>query len=293
MIRDDWLRRYDDTPKTLSQAKTSLHALDEFINFNYNGIESLFIDHLKEDTFRKYIILDSLIQFWKSNKSPVTMRNYFSFIRSYLNMYEIETIDSKVKTLIKFPKQHKEKRLPLEKDKINEIITISDSKYQTFWYGLAASGMRVSEFTNAKTSWFDMAFYEKTGHLLINIPAAYTKEKMERFTLFTKQATLSLLPYLKNRINEGKVLDITYNAAKEYMRWVRERLEYTEKYQSGFHKLNIHSFRSFCRTALSDNCGSEFALFLLGEWGYLPNYYRKSPDESLKLYLLAETKLTL
>lgn len=295
-IREDWLNRYNED-KTKSQAKTALRAFDLFVNAMYNGSETLLINDCnmgKEET--KYLVLDSIVQFWFSTCefSPSTIRNYFSFIRSYLRRFGIKTYKEDIREFVKLPKKVKERKEPLSKKTIKDLMESSNIQYRIFWAFLSVTGMRIGEAVECRKSWLDLSLYKEFGLVLIKIPALVTKETTERYTFLTKQVWEMVKPYYDSRILEtDPLMDISYEAAEEYMRALRERLSYTEKYSTGVNKITIHSFRSFTRTILSDKCGLEFAWYILGQEGYLPSYYRKSYPEGAELYKKAEQELFL
>ncbi|MEO9276685.1 MAG: site-specific integrase [Nitrososphaera sp.] len=303
-VRNEWIFRYTNK-KTRQQAKNALQSLDKFIEQKYENDESLFLAKCKEPPEdNRYFVLDSLIQWWKMQEYSVpTMHNYFTFIRDYLRRHGIKTHDDDVKDYIKFPKYIEEEKEPITKEQIIDILNVSKPKYQCFFLCLASSGMRVGEFTNAKVSWLNRDFYKKTGNYLIHIPGEFTKGQRDRYTFFSKQASKLLDQYVSKRINDGKLLDITYDGAKEYMRYIREKLEMNERYHSGFHKITIHSFRSYTDTILTDFTNSKFSAMILGhKRGSKINenegpgglrYYRKSPEKALEFYEKAEPELTI
>jgi len=294
-IREDWLNRYEG--KTRNQAKISLRAFDMFVKVKFSDNEELLISHCNNGIEQnRYLTLDSMVQYWllELDFSPATIRNYFSFIRSYLRRYGVKTFKEEIREFVKLPKKVKERKEPLSKETAKRIIEISDPKYKMFWTFLAATGMRFGEAVLCKKDWLDLSLLKEYGLVLIKIPALATKESSERFTFLTNQAWQLVKPYYDSRMLDTiPLLDISYDAAEEYMSWVREKLGLLDKYSTGFYKTSIHSFRSFTRTALSDKCGLEFAYYILGQEGYLASYYRKSYEEGAKLYKIAEQELTL
>jgi integrase len=181
----------------------------------------------------------------------------------------------------------------LEKELVKKILGASNEKYKAFFLGLASTGMRVNEMLKCSTKWIDLEFYKQYDILLIRIPAIATKETTERFTFASKEATIAMMPYIVNRIRAGRIFDMELGTAEQYMAEIREKIGFTERYETNFHKLSIHSFRSFTRTVLSDHCGLEFAYYLLGQTGYLSQYYRKGFEEAANLYKKAEPFLTI
>jgi len=294
-IRDDWLSHYYG--KTKSQALTSLNAWDRFVNNILPAIneESLLL-LIKEGTKEhRYFTLDLMVQQWtKWEMSPATIRNYFTFIRSYLSRNDINTDLQDIKYHVKFPKRIKESKNAVTKELISKILTVCDVRYQALILSLASSGMRVGEILEARIGWLDFSFLESDGLVMIKIPALTTKGKSDRITFITNEAYESLKPFLKSKLSTtDHIFDISYGAGAEYMKWVRTKIGFDDRYSSGVHKLTIHSFRSFTRTVLSDHTTMEFAYFLLGQEGYLPEYYRKSPSEAAKLYKQAVPYLTI
>jgi integrase len=299
-IRDDWINRYEG--KTRNQARISLRAFDMFVNVKFSKNEEMLVSHCNNGVEQnRYLMLDSMVQYWLLDLefAPATIRNYFSFIRSYLRRYGIKTYKEDLREFVKLPKKVKERKEPLSKDTAKRIVEVSDPKYKMFWIFLIATGMRIGEVVECKKSWLDFSLLEEFGLVLIKIPALFgnglsTKEKTERYTFLTGQAWQLVKPYYESRLLEtDPLLDISYDAAEQYMYWVREQLGLVERYSTGVHKVTIHSFRSVTRTALSDKCGMEFSFYILGQEGYLSEYYRKDYVEAAKLYKIAEPELTL
>ena len=292
-IREEWLNRYQG--KTRKQAKTSLNAFDLFVNANHEGKEEIIFNNCKSNEDAKYIILDNLVQYWYSALElwPTTIRNYFSFIRAYFRRNGIKTDEGDIKDYVKFPKHIEETREPLTVDEIKNIISVSNKKYIALWYFQTSSGMRIGETLEARVNWLDYTFYDQYDLIIVKIPAYVTKGKRERFTFITRQAYQSLKPYLDTKLTPtARVFDISYGSVEEYFQEIRDRLDMKEKYTTGFYKKNIHSFRSFAETTITDHSNPEFSHFLLGHRGYL-KYYRKSYEDSAKLYKTVEPFLTL
>lgn len=293
-LREDWLGRYEG--KTQNQAKIALSAFDSFIKIKYDNNEELALSFCKNGAEeQKYLLLDSMVQFWLNlDFSPSTVRNYFSFIRSYLRRHGVKTYKEDLREFVKLPRRVKERKEPLTKEIIKRIIEISDPKYKMFWAFLSVTGMRIGEVIACTKSWLDISYLKKYGLVLIKIPALQTKESSERYTFITDQVWQLVKPYYDSRILEtDPLLDISYDAAEEYMNWVREKLGLFDRYSTGVHKVSCHSFRSFTRTVLSDKCGMEFSYYILGQEGYLSEYYRKAYDEGAILYNLAKDELNV
>ena len=290
--RIQWLDRYKKV-KSNNQAQILLNSFDNYLShFSIN--EDEFIKKLQNAPGKsKYNYLDDIVQFWAKDKAPATVRNYFIFLRSYLRRYNIETSDEDVKDYVKFQKIIKERREALTKEIITHLLEVSNKKYQALLLLLMVSGMRINEALNCKISWLDTRYLANHDLVLINIPAIYTKTQVDRFTFITRPVYEKIKPYTENQINDNKIFQISYDSAKEYMRIIRKRIDYTLKYNTGFSKITLHTFRSYTRTILSDNCGMEFAYFILGEDYYLPVYYRKTPEQAAQLYKKALPDLTL
>lgn len=293
-IRDEWLNRYHG--KSRKQALSALNAFDRFV-LNYKDStfnEELIISSLLVDT-KRYFILDDMVQYWiKLEMSPATIRNYFTFVRSYLSRHGISTDLQQIKYHVKFPKRIKESRNAIEKPMIAKLLEKADPRYQALILFLISTGMRVGETLHARINWLDFRFLEEYDMVLVKLPPLPTKGKSDRFTFMSGEAYQYLKPFLKSKLlTTDHIFDMNYSAAEEYMIWLGTKIGFDERYVSGVHKLTIHSFRSFTRTVLSDHCSQEFAYFLLGQEGYLPTYYRKSPEEAAKLYKQAIPYLTI
>lgn len=75
---------------------------------------------------------------------------------------------------------------------------------------------------------------------------------------------------------------------------LRRKAELDEKYDDcRYHKISLHSFRSFFETQASNTHGLEYAHALIGHSGYLEQYYRLDEEERLEKYIELEPKLTI
>jgi len=290
--RAKWLERYQG--KSKDQAQYALNSFDKFITTEWSGNEQEFLHQCQRSDWERYNLLDQMVQFWANEKLwSTTIRNYFSFIRSYLKRYGIMTDNEGVKDNVKFPKNIIESRSPLTMEIIEEIISASNKKYIALFLCLVSTGMRIGEMLAAQVNWLEYSLQKKYGLVLIKIPAIHTKGKVDRFSFLNEQAYLALKPYLATKLSKtNRLFEMNYDSAKTYMETIRERLGLDEKYATGFSKINIHSFRSFTETVLSDHSNAEFAHFILGHKGYL-KYYRKSPEQAAVLYNEAKEYLML
>ena len=292
-LREEWLSRYQNQ-KTRKQAEIVLRIYDQFILLKYQGNEELLLEKCRSDIeANKYFVLDELVQFWTSLEfTTSTMRNYFTFVRDYLRKNGIQTLPATVKDYVKFPKDVQEEKYPLTKELIKTILDVCNPEYQVLILCLVSSGMRIGELLNCRISWLDFSLYKSNGNIRVMIPGIFTKGMRDRYTFFSKQASKLLVPYVKNRTVDGPVFTIDYNAAEKYMEWIREKIGFTEKYNSGFYKISIHSFRSYADTVLTDMVNEQFKKLVLGHKMKL-RYYTKSPLEALQKYEKAEKELTI
>lgn len=292
-IRDEFLNRYQG--KTRKQAISSLYAFDQFIHSKYFDNEDNFLVKCKVgDEQNKYILLDDMVQFWyESKKAPTTIRVYFTFVRAYLRRHGIKTDADDVNDYVKFPKVVDENRSPLTKDHIKLILSVSNPKYRALFLFLGSTGMRIGEALECCISWLDFSLYDQFKVVLVNIPALATKTQSERFTFMTDQAYQALKPYLDTKLSPTQhVFDFNYGSVAECIKRVRVKLGLNEKYVSRFHKITIHSFRSYVITILDDKVHPSFRKFLVGHKSKY-KYYRKTPTEAVILYKQAEPELTI
>jgi len=293
-VRDEFLNRYQG--KTRKQAISALYAFDQFITSKYFDNEDNFLAKCKVDVYEqnKYLLLDDMVQFWyESKKAPTTIRSYFGFVRAYLRRHGIKTDTDDVNDYVKFPKIIDENRSPLTKDHIKRIISVSNPKYRALFLFLCSTGMRIGEALECLVSWLDFSLYEQHKLVLINIPAQMTKTQSERFTFMTDQAYQALKPYLDTKLSPTqRIFDLSYGSVAQYIKRVREELDLNETYVSRFHKITIHSFRSYVITILDDKVNPSFREFLVGHKSKY-KYYRKTPTDAIILYKQAEPELTI
>ena len=292
LTREQFFDRYE-SPRTREKAVLSLKMLDEFLAKTYpDRSERELLQELREGADdKRYALLSNLVAYWiKTGKGPATVRIYFTFVKSWFRTQGIKTERESIKELVRLPKLIKLSRSPLTHEMISKLLSHCNHAYRAFFLILASSGMRFGELVVSQAGWFD----QSTTPVMIKIPAYATKGKQDRFTFISNEAYESIKPFLAGIKPDERVFDFAYLAPEIYMQRLRKKTGYLERYANmRNYKLNIHSFRSFFRTKVSDRLGVEFAYFLLGQEGYLSEYYRKSPEEAAEMYKKVEIDLTI
>jgi len=110
LTRDEWLNRVFLKSKSLNTkdvARSSLVVFDKFLATRYpNSTEQSIIEELttyQDD--RKYIFLQEYINFMdEEGKSPQSIKNYFSFTKSYLRAKGVKTTQDDITRFYSFQK---------------------------------------------------------------------------------------------------------------------------------------------------------------------------------------------
>ena len=156
--------------------------------------------------------------------------------------------------------------------------------------------MRIGETLGLRKRDFDFS----QDRICITIPAKLTKMKMQRQTYISKEAEHYLIPIIKRMNQDEIVFSSNKNNQKSVDNEVlnfwhlRKKAKLDVKYNdSKYHKISLHSFRSFFETQASNTHGLEYAHALIGHSGYLEQYYRLSKEDRLEKYIELEPKLTI
>ncbi|MBM3232512.1 hypothetical protein FJZ21_04025 [Candidatus Pacearchaeota archaeon] len=285
--REDFLKKYEK-PKTKKFVITCLNVWDSFLRHMQTDEKTIL--SIMQDEGERYLILAHMVNYWKRNKSPKTIRDYFSFIKKWLRYNNIKIDDEKIKDHITFPKKLKERPVPLDRDKIKMLVENSKPIYKCLWLCLASTGMRVGELLQITISMIDF----RIEPVKITIPANLTKTGVERITFLTPEAVRLLKDIIKDKKPEDRVFSFTYWAANRYMDRLRKRLGLNQRTINGkwFHT-RIHKFRKFTETTISNSVESEFAHAIIGHEKDRMEYYETPDMEMAEMYKKAIPRLTI
>ena len=235
-------------------------------------------------------------------KSPMTVRLYFSFIKSYMRQcHRIKLSQDDVKDFKILPKVIKEQRQPILIDTLKKICAFASTTRRTLYYVLTSSGMRVGEVLALRKS----DFHLDEDPVRITIRASTTKTNEGRETYISFEAVEMLKLIIAGKEDNDLIFTGFKNNRlavlneEQYFFKLRERMaakspEMLEKYpDSCRHIVNIHAMRSYFHTQASDKHGEGYANALDGHGAYLKQYYRKPPEERARKYKELEPSLLI
>lgn len=199
-----------------------------------------------------------------------------------------------VKQNIEFPRVVEEEKHGLTKDEIKKILDYASPRRKALYLTLLSSGMRIEETCALRKRDFD----ESLDRIQIHIPGKYTKTKKARTTFISREAAKYVTPIL-SKINPDKLvfgLNEDRTAAKlvelNYFTRLRRKAGFLEKYDSGVHKITVHSFRAWFITKCNRvDFGVGHAL--AGQELYMKRYDRLSVADKLEVYKKAEPILSI
>jgi len=322
LTKEDWLNRvYRKSNSTRSQrvAKSSLKVFELFCK-NDGGDEEDMIKRYQElaklgDIRSICLSLDRFVQFLDQDhpeiifetlpgtevsfkkKNPKTIKNYFSFIKSYLRVcHAVEISSEKIKDYVQFPKLRREPRQAISIENLKKICLAASPERRALYTTLISSGMRLGEC---------LALTKKNFHfdenpVRVTIEAETTKTKEGRETYITSEAADNVKPLVDQKNDNEKIfsvsndIDTAVNYAEHVFNDLRKKLGLLEKYpNSSRYLVNIHAFRAYFHTKASQKHGSDYANALDGHGAYLKQYYREDPKERAKKYKELEPSLLI
>jgi len=324
--KEDWLNRFSrNSLRTERVAKTSLTMFELFCQNQGVTEEDMISGYqtlLKEGDIRSVCLsLDRFIQFLNEDrpeiilnqactplsfkkKSPKTIKNYFSFVKSYLRIcHAVKVSTDDIKDYVQFPKLRKEPRkaIPLETLKLllrgrGKEVRGANAEQKALYLTLISSGMRIGEAL-ALTK---RNFHFNENPVRVTLEAEMTKTKEGRETYISSEAVDYLKPLIERKQDNDKVFTMfedSYAALvheEQGFGDLRRRLGLLEKYpNSSRYVTNIHSFRAYFHTKASQKHGVEYANALDGHGAYLKQYYRETPEERAKKYKELEPSLLI
>lgn len=284
---------------TQKNTRFGLKKFEDFVESKFDGRSSediieelLALKDAKRDSALFDLLQDYVNYMHSVGVVPNTIRNYFSLLKGYLAYRGLKIHQEEVKQNIKFPKIMHEEKHGLTIDEIKKILDHASPKRKALYLTLLSSGMRIEEACALRKRDFD----DSLERIQIHLPAAYTKTKKARTTFVSEEAAKYVRQILKGINSDKLVFGVNEDktAAKlvelNYIGRLRKRAGLSEKYDSGVHKITIHSFRAWFITrcsAINENVGHALA----GHEYYMKSYDRLSNEEKLKIYLKVEPSL--
>ncbi|MCH7560373.1 MAG: site-specific integrase [Thaumarchaeota archaeon] len=287
---------------TVDFCNNALLSFDRFVfsKFGKDSTEQV-INEIKKlpESRHESIMIDMFQKYlhWKHEDSKAsTAIAYYQTTVEYFSYHQLRINQYNQRRDITLPKDPKNMKHALTISEIRKLVDYSKPQRKALYTVLVSSGMRIGETLGLRKRDFDFS----QDRICITIPGKLTKMKMQRQTYISKEAEHYLAPIIKRMNQDELVFSSNKNNKKavdnEVLNfwYLRKKAELDVKYDdSKYHKISLHSFRSFFETQASNTHGLEYAHALIGHSGYLEQYYRLSEEDRLEKYIELEPKLTI
>lgn len=241
-------------------------------------------------------MLQDYVNFLSHDLAPSSIHAYFAYFKKYLKYMTNSKLHSEdIKEEIKIPKIIEEEGYPLKREQIKELLKNAKLIRQAFYLTSLSSGMREQEMCKLRKRDFD----DSLARIMVRIPGKYTKTKKPRKTFISSEAAKYLKPILDKKgmddlvfgTNESSEVS-AFNEIGAF-KLVRKKAGLDHlRYDSGMHKVTIHSFRSFFITQ-AEKVNEGLGHALAGHNRYMARYERYDEKELLEFYLKIESNLLI
>ena len=264
-------------------------------------------------------------------KPPNAQRSrkiYLSQIRDVFRFYGLLNNVNEKNLILKQPKQLKEKKYALEKKTAIKIVANTNtSMRRTLLQFLCMTGMRIAEAVHIRPEYFsfvdekgEKTTKDKMFRMRVDLPAKITKNKTERYVLVHKDIQEAVLRLVENTSAKTKwqkhsnpneyVFHTAISASSaenneeraftdQRKRMINDGFEEMGlKYETGRHKITLHTMRSMFITIANRVSGSDLA----GDFGdniadhndgSMKAIYDRMPENMvMELWLKAEPLLS-
>lgn len=246
-------------------------------------------------------------------KREKALRRYITQLKAlfrYFGLFD-GLSERNIEKALRFPKDVVEEPHPFEKDMVLEILKEPlGFQRRNLYQVLASSGLRILEASALRKSNF--VFVDEEGkqtdssnmeQISIQTVPKYTKFGVQRTTYVSKEFTPDLIHLLNSTDDESPVLvkgkdpEEAVRSEEQAFKNLRPNLAkrfpiFKERYESGTHKITLHSFRSFFITQ-ADKVTYGLGHSLAGHKKYMGQYNRLTAKEKLGEYQKAQRHLSL
>lgn len=239
----------------------------------------------------------------KDHKRSVgTARQYVSTARKWLKFcggIKIDSEDMKDYIIFSPDDRSDEEAEPLLHQELkNIVLNIGSPKRKAMFMFMKCTAARTLESLRIKKSDFNFIVRPVSVEFRRSIVKGKTRKRIQ----FIDEETLEyIMPLVKNLEENDfvfrkslKISDTTErdNVIKNWNDQIR-KLGYTDKYENGRLKKNIHSIRAFCMTQFEKATNRDLAHAYGGHRQYLDQYFRRSYSEKIADFQKAEPYLSL
>ena len=239
----------------------------------------------------------------KDHKRSVgTARNYISTVRKWLKFcggIKIDSEDMKDYVVFSPDDRNDEEAEPLTHAELKAIVmNFSSPKRKAMLMFMKCTASRTLESLRIKKSDFNF----EANPVSVEFRRSIVKGKTRSRIQFIDEETQELIfPLVKDLEPEDfvfrKSLAITDTTERDNIikNWNDQvkKLGFTEKYQNGRLKKNIHSIRAFCMTQFEKATNRDLAHAYGGHRQYLDQYFRRSYSEKAADFEKAEPYLSI
>lgn len=286
---------------TVKNTAFYLARFDRYLQATYNkNNQAVFDEIIKLRDEQRERALYDIVQDYVNSLSgngvgSGYIRNNVYAIKGYLRYYGFKVTSDDLKDNLTLPRVIEEEREPLRREQLQLIVKNQIDLRRALYLFMSSSGVRPSEALQIRKRDLELDKYER---IMVRLPAKITKTKRPRITFISKETEKELKPYL-NKINDDsfifhttklKLEQAVVNELQVFSR-LRNRLGFTEKYESGVNKISLgDSLRSWFVTKCN-RVDYGFGHALAGHDQYMKRYDRLTIEDKLELYLEAEKLL--
>ena len=300
-----------------------------FNNNNNNNIKSNvdnIVNKLKNRDLDPYDILNDFCLFLQDNYnlSSIAFRDKITTVKTFLEFNDIEISPRKFKLKVRFPKTVFKNKEAIDKNDIGQILNgCSDIKLKTYVMLLASAGLRAVEALSIRLKDLDL----EANPAKLSIRGEFTKTRVNRYIFITKELKEQIqkwldFKYRTRRIcykdsksgktiteyrtpekNPNELIFSIYqvdnprpealysNLSAEFAKTLdRIGMGSREDGNEIRRQITLHSFRRFCKSAISDLGYSDYSEWFIGHAGF--TYWRKKDKEKAEIFKKIEPYLT-
>lgn len=286
LSQDKFIQKwYDRSYNSGEMAKKALKKYSLFLNSINETDQSIFekLGEIKgSEDF--YLFLNRITEFFSESLHPNSTKGYFSFVKDYYRRNGFRIYNEDIKQFVDIPKSPKEKKVPLEREKIAMLAKKASKQMRGTIYCLVSSGMRASEFLQLQKQ--DIKW--NLDPVEVHLRAEITKTKVDRVTYLSPQAVENF-PEIKPYDERTSLVNLEKAFAV-----LRKQCSLDDKYRnSNIHHITPHRLRAFFKTEASNMHGKDYAEDVIGHEGYLNTYYVINETERREKYIALVPKITI
>ena len=132
-----------------------------------------------------------------------TVNNYLKSIKLFCDMADIPIPWKKISRGLPRGRNYADDRIPTD-DEIQKLLEYPDRRIKAIVYTMTSSGIRLGAWDYLK--WGHIRPIERDGEIVAAKVIVYAGEDEEYFTFISKEATFSLMDWMKYRENSGELI---------------------------------------------------------------------------------------